>query len=122
MAYADWAFYKEEYLGIIIESAEAYGYFAERASDELARYAKCVPQTEEAQTALKKSTCAIADILYNDFSASKHGQRMSSESVSGYYSVSYTVNDSSTIRKTISQAISKYLGVYLFQKSKKIII
>lgn len=122
MAYADWTFYRDVYLGIIIESAEAYGYFAERASDELARYAKCVPQTEEAQTALKKSNCAIADILYNDFSASKHGQRIASESVSGYYTVSYTVNDSTAIKKAISQAINKYLGVYLFQKSKRIII
>lgn len=122
MAYASYEFYKNDYLGIVIDSETEYAYFAERAGDELARYAKCLPNTEDAQTALKKCSCRIADIYYNDFKASKYGQKITSESVSGYYSVSYSANDIATINKLINNAISTYLGAYIMRRVKNIII
>lgn len=122
MAYADYEFYKNDYLGIIIEDEKDYAYFAERASDELAPYAKCVPDNAEGQNALKRCSCRIADILYGDFKSSKNGQKISSESVSGYYSVSYSVNDLATTKRLVSNALKIYLGRYILGKVKNIII
>lgn len=122
MAYADYQFYKNSYLGIIIDNEDNYAYFAERASDELAPYAKCVPDTVEGQNALKRCSCRITDILYEDFKSSKNGQKISSESVSGYYSVGYSVNDLATIKRLINNALKIYLGRYIFAKVKNIII
>lgn len=122
MAYADWNFYKDEYLGIVIESQDEYAYFAERASDELARYAKCIPDADEAICALKRCACRIADIIYGDFKSSKYGQKITSESVSGYYSVGYSANDFATIRRLINNAIKLYLGRYVLKAVKNIII
>lgn len=122
MAYADFNYYKSEYLGLTVNNEDEYAYFAERASDELARYAKCLPDTEEAQTALKKCACRVTDILYGDFKSSKNGQKITSESVSGYYTVGYASNDFATIQKLIRQAVNTYLGKFLFVKIKNIII
>lgn len=122
MAYANWNFYKDEYLGIVIESQDEYAYFAERASDELAQYAKCIPDTNEAQTALKRCACRIADILFCDFKASKYGQKITSESVSGYYSVGFSANDTSEIKRLVNNTIKLYLGRYILKRVKNIII
>lgn len=115
MMYADFDFYQNNYKGIIITDSGKYGYFAERAGDELAPFVKYVPtDNSEAQIALKKCSCAIADILYGDFMQSKNGfSKINSESVSGYYSVSYSAVDDIAIKNKINANIIKYIGGYV---------
>lgn len=120
MANTDYSFYKNTYLGIVINDSEQYPYFAERASDELALYASSIPNTPEAQNQLKRCECRIADIFYQDFSSSKNGQKISTESVSGYYSVGYAINDIDTVKRYINTAINLYLGRYIFKAAKVI--
>lgn len=128
MIYADFDYYKKSFHGIIIEKESEYGYFAEGAGDELASFAPRVPKTEDAQTALKRCACRIADILYGDFKLSKYGSsqgKITSESVSGYYSVSYgskeSVNGVSATRQAVNTAITLYLGRYILGARKVII-
>lgn len=121
MTYADFDYYQDSYKGILITSADDYAYFAERAGDELAPFANRVPDTEEAQTALKRCSCRVADILYEDYKSSKNGQKVASESVSGYYSVSYTTNNYAQVRRMVNSAIVLYIGAYVIG-SKPVII
>lgn len=114
MTYADYMFYVNDYKGILITSADDYAYFAERAGDELAPFANRVPTTDDGQTALKRCVCRIADILYGDWKQSKNGvSKINSESVSGYYSVSYATPTYGQIRLQINSAIALYIGRYV---------
>ena len=114
MTYADFDYYQDSYKGILITSADDYAYFAERAGDELAPFANRVPDTEEAQTALKRCACRIADILYGDWKQSKNGvSKINSESVSGYYSVSYATPTYGQIRLQVNNAIALFIGRYV---------
>ena len=114
MTYADFDYYQNAYHGILITSANDYASFAERAGDELAPFANRVPATDDGQTALKRCACRIADILYGDWKQSKNGvSKISSESVSGYYSVSYATPTYGQIRLQINSAIALYLGRYV---------
>lgn len=124
---ADFEYYKNSFHGIVIEKESEYGYFAEGAGDELAPFANRIPNTDEAQTALKRCACRIADILYGDFKLSKFGSsqgKITSESVSGYYSVSYgskeSVNGVSALRQSINTAVTLYLGRYVLGSRKVI--
>lgn len=117
---ADFSFYQNEYKGYIIKSVDEYGYFAERASDELSRFVKLVPSTDEAQAQLKKCACAISDYLYNGVKTSKNGQKIASESVNGYYSVSYSVKSENEEKKAISSLIKKYIGEYVSYRPLRI--
>lgn len=124
---ADFEFYKTEYHGIIITEESDYAYHAERASDELALYVRRIPQNDEAQRALKRCACAIADILYGEFKLSKFGStsgKIASESVSGYYSVSYGTTSGTeaikALKSQIDNTIAKYLGGYLLGAVKVI--
>lgn len=121
MVYADFGYYQNEYKGIIITDSGEYTYFAERAGDELAPFANRIPSTDEAQIALKRCACRIADIFYGDYKSGKNGQKIASESVSGYYSVSYTVNDNAQVRRMINSALALYLGKYILG-SRKVMI
>lgn len=120
---ADWDFYKNEYHGIVIPESE-YPYFGEGASYELSPFSERVPKTDEAQTALKRCACKISDILYGDFKSSKNGQRITSESVSGYYSVGYSarsdLNGVSAVRQSVNSAISLHIGKYVLGACKVI--
>lgn len=119
MAYADWDFYKNIYKGIIITSDGDYAYFAERAGDTLARFACKIPDTDEGQLALKKCACAIADILFGDYKSSKNGtQKQNSESVSGYYSVSYATPTASELNVLIYDKIRTYLGKWVCRATR----
>lgn len=125
---ADFEFYKNNFKGIIITTDKDYEPFAERAGDELARYVGRISDTDEAQTALKRCACRIADILYGDFKLSKYGSasgKISSESVSGYYSVTYgntSGNEALKLLKyQINTAIALYLGKWLLKSTSRII-
>ena len=114
MAYADFDFYRNDYHGILIKNYEDYAYFSERAGDELAHFANKLPDNEEAKTAFKRCECRIADILYGDWKQSKNGvSKINSESVSGYYSVSYATPTYGQIRLQVNNAIALYIGRYV---------
>lgn len=116
---ADFAFYQNGYKGILITSENDYAYFAERAGDELASFANRVPEDEEAQNALKRCACNIADTLYGTWKQSKNGAAMmTSESVSGYYSVSYSAATDAQVRARINNAIAMYIGRYVLGARK----
>lgn len=117
MAIADFTFYRDTFKGIAIKSEEEYAYFSERAGDELARFVSFIPDTKTAQNQLKRCACAIADIKYNTEKSSKHGAPITSESVNGYYSVSYGTAtgaeaynaESARIRSVIAMYIGRYI-------------
>ena len=114
MACSEYDFYKNTYKGILIENGDEYAYFAERAGEQLAPFANKLPDTEEAKNAYGRCKCRIADILYGDFKQSKNGvSKLSSESVAGYYSVSYATPDSVAIKSMIKNAIVLYLGRFI---------
>ena len=73
-----------------------------------------MPTTDDGQTALKRCACRIADILYGDWKQSKNGaSKINSESVSGYYSVSYATPTYGQIRLQINSAIALFIGRYV---------
>ena len=117
--YADYNYYHTTYKGFLIPS-DNYDYFAERASDELAPYARRIgTNTEEKQTAFKKAQCRIADIMFGDFKSSEYGTaKKGGESVNGYYTVSYTAAAHSEITGLIAEAIRTYLGAWLYRPVK----
>lgn len=113
---ADYDFYKDEYKGIVITDANSYGYFGERASDELALYSNRQVFNEDvnAKEQLKKCACRIADILYSTTNGGKAiGKSITSESVAGYYSVSYAQDSNSQVKGQINTAIKLYIGKYI---------
>ena len=117
---ADYEYYKTEYHGIVIQSAEQYDFLAGLAGDELANFVSRIPNTEEAQKALKRCACRCADIFYQQYASSgwgKSGGKLASESVNGYYSVSYAFDsaDSSALstRRALNAAIALYLGKWV---------
>lgn len=118
---ADYDFYKNTYKGIVFADANSYEYFGERASDELVLYSnKKVFETDTtAQEMLKKCACRIADILYSCTNGGKVGsEAIASESVSGYYSVSYATTTSAQIQGQINTAIKLYIGKYILCPKK----
>lgn len=121
---ADYNFYTTTYKGIVFADANSYGYFGERASDELALYSnmKVFAEDETAQTQLKKCACRIADILYASSNGGKNlkGSAVNSESISGYYSVSYSTASNEDVKRQINTAITLYIGRY-FLGSKKVL-
>ena len=111
---ADYDFYKNTYKGIVFSDANSYGYFGERASEELASFSskRIFGEDETAGNQLKRCACRIADILYSSSNGGK-GKAITSESVSGYYSVSYAQVTSEQIKTQINTAIKLYIGKYI---------
>lgn len=117
---ADYEFYKNEYKGIVIADANSYAYFGERASDELALFSnRQVFSTDDiAQKQLKKCACRIADIMYASTNGKGVSKNITSESVAGYYTVSYSQADLKQVQGQINSAITLYLGRYLIGSKK----
>jgi len=111
---ADYDFYKKTYKGIVFADANSYEYFGERAGEELALYSSLKIFNEgEANLQLKRCACRVADILKSAQSNGKEGKNISSESVAGYYSVSYSNPTDSQIKAQINTAIKLYIGKYI---------
>ena len=115
---ADYTFYKQEYKGIVFADAKSFEYFGERASEELALYSSKTIFTEDstANNQLKRCCCRIADILYSSTNGGK--SKVTSESIAGYYSVSYATTTDSQVRSQINTAIKLYLGRYILGSRK----
>ena len=118
---ADYDFYKNTYKGIVFADANSYEYFGERAGEELALYSSKNIFSEDvtAKEQLKRCACRIADILYSSTNGGKSiGKSITSESVAGYYSVSYAQTNDSQIKGQINTAIKLYIGKYLLGPKK----
>lgn len=116
---ADYDFYKNTYKGIVFADANSYEYFGERASEELVPFSsREVFNNGEASMQLKRCACRIADILYSSTGGSKNGKQVTSESVAGYYSVSYSQTTDSQIKAQINTAIKLYIGKYILGSKK----
>lgn len=116
---ADYDFYKNTYKGIVFADANSYEYFGERAGEELALYSSKTVFTENptANEQLKRCACRIADILYSSTNGGK-GKSVTSESVAGYYSVSYAQTTNEQIQSQINTAIKLYIGKYILGSKK----
>ena len=104
---ADFNFYRDAFKGVAIEDEKTYEYFGERASEELAQYPTHLVADENL---LKRCACRIADILY-DSNRSSGG--VTSESVNGYYTVTYSKAEEAQIKKSIANAIMLYIGRFI---------
>lgn len=68
MAYADYQFYKEKYYGDTVPESD-FPKYADRASDRIDiitfdRLVDGLPDDERSQIKIKKSVCALADVIY----------------------------------------------------------
>ena len=118
---ANYEFYKNKYKGIVIADANSYEYFGERASDELALYSSknIFSEDEVASEQLKRCACRIAEIFYSTSNGGKSiGKSITSESVAGYYSVSYAQATDTQIKSQINTAIKLYIGKYIIGVKK----
>ena len=110
-AYADYAFYTDEYLGRTITAEKDFAYFALRATEMIDN--KTFGRIEEATDAVKRACCAAADELYSaDTARAKAVPGISSESVDGY-SVSYRAYDAKCAdesAKRVDDAVKRYLA------------
>ena len=109
MTIPDYEFYRNEFHGRAIQAADDFSYFAERAGDELARFVRMLPSV--AQNDYSRCICAVADIKAQTASTSRNGRAVQSESVNGYYSVTYGAAQSES--KQISKAVSTYLSRWI---------
>lgn len=112
---ADYDFYVNTYKGIVFADAHSYEYYGERASDELALYSsKAIFSTDEtAGDQLKKCACRIAEIMVSAANGGKPGKAVTSESIAGYYSVSYATVTQEQIKAQINAAVKTYIGRYI---------
>jgi hypothetical protein len=111
---ADYDFYKKTYKGIVFADANSYEYFGERAGEELAPFSSksIFSEDENASNQLKRCACRIAEILHYATNGGKD-KAISSESVAGYYSVSYSQATDNQIKGQINTAIKLYIGKYI---------
>lgn len=119
VAYCDYDFYLNTYLGDAIAEAD-FPRLIERASDYVRAATKGLSDRAEgaAQEAVKKAACAVADVLLDEeilnAGAFAGGQAVSSESV-GSWSKSYrasavTAFDAEYLRARKRDALALYFG------------
>lgn len=117
---ADYNYYQEVFFGDIIPTEDEFNVVSSRASDKLAQFGIIVTN----QDALKKCCCAIAEAIYGYNKLYKYGSsqgKINSESVSGYYSVSYGSTSQSgllALNNDINAIIREYLGAYVLGARK----
>lgn len=117
---ADYNYYKNVFFGDVIPTEDEFKVVSSRASDKLAQFENVVKN----QDALKKCCCAIAEAIYGYNKLYKYGSsqgKINSESVSGYYSVSYgntSKSGLSALNSDINAIIQEYLGAYIIGARK----
>lgn len=111
----DYEYYTDIYKGNIIPSETEFNSVESRASDKLVHFQEVVKNEE----ALKRCCCAIAEAIYGYNKLYKYGSsqgKINSESVGGYYSVSYGSTSQSgllALNNDINAIIREYLGAYV---------
>lgn len=128
MAYADFPYYQDFYLGSLIRDPTGFGQAAARASEYLdmvtfGRLLDKIP--EELAARVKKCCCALADAIYTyqaygAGSTSSGGTRLKTSETSGAYSVSYASptesisallsGDTSGLQDYLKSICMRYLG------------
>lgn len=119
MAYADYDFYLNTYFGNVI-SEEDFPRLSERASDYIRAATQGISDRveERQQEAVKKASCAIADVLLDEeiITASVYsgGVQISSETVGGwsrsYRAPALSAAEVENIRSRKADALAIYLG------------
>lgn len=119
MAYADYAFYTDEYLGNVI-SEEDFPRLSARASDYIYAYTNGLSDSVKGKDMemVQKCTCALAEIILDESimeaTAFSGGQAVSSESVGSwsksYSSASLSESQIEYIEKRKLDALMLYLG------------
>ena len=102
MAYADFSYYQDFFIGTAITDADMFRQLSERASDYLdmitfGRLCEKIP--DKFLTLVKKCCCAIAEAMYlflQDYLNSDGAEKHKTQETIGAYSVSYA-NVSDTI-------------------------
>lgn len=86
MSYAGYDFYRNAYLGNLIEDPEAFARLAKRASEHLDFLTFHRTDPPEASEAVRLATCAMAEVLFwEEKRKTEHdGREVSSESNDGY--------------------------------------
>lgn len=128
MAYADFPYYQDFYLGSLIHDPTGFGQAAARASEYLdmvtfGRLLDKIP--EELTTRVKKCCCALADAIYTyqaygTGSTSSGGTRLKTSEAIGAYSISYASptesisallsGDTSGLQDYLKSICMRYLG------------
>lgn len=119
MAYADYEFYQNEFLGNVVD-ANDFPRLAARASDYIYAYTNGISDTVTGKDLemVKKATCAIAEIMQDENNMTSNaysaGAKLSSESV-GSWSKSYSTaaisgTEVEYIEKRKLDALMLYLG------------
>lgn len=119
MAYTDYDFYKNVYMGDQI-SSEDFPRLAERASDYISAMTQGISDRVNGKDmeAVKKATCAVAEVIQNESrmnsKAFSSGQSVSSESVGSwsktYASTAISANEIEYIENQKKNALVLYLG------------
>lgn len=97
MAYADFPYYQDFYLGSLIRDPTGFGQVAARASEylDMVTFGRLLDEIPEELTArVKKCCCALADAIYTyqaygAGSTGSGGTRLKTSETIGAYSVSY---------------------------------
>lgn len=109
--YADFEFYKSEYLGKTFQNEQDFSFYALRATEFID--AKTFGRIADVTQNVKMACCSAADEMYiNESVKNTAASGISSESVSGY-SVSYRAYDTKADKaaeRRITSAIKRYLG------------
>lgn len=119
MAYADYEFYQNEFLGNVVD-ANDFPRLAARASDYIYAYTGGISDTVTGKDLemVKKATCALAEIMQDENNMTSNaysaGAKLSSESV-GSWSKSYSTaaisgTEVEYIEKRKLDALMLYLG------------
>ena len=98
--FADYEFYKNQFGGTKIKTANEYKYLGQQASQYIKQY------TDEITENTKLCECALVEYLDRSI---KQGN-MTSESIPNAYSVSWGANDKATRMSEISSILELYLG------------
>ena len=115
MAYADFTFYTTSYFGNVVPESD-FPRLAERASDWLDmitfdRLVDGLPESEKAQTKIKKAVCALTDAFYQMELAQKKALQSASDCEAGNITESSgVILSKSSGSESVSYASPQQLG------------
>lgn len=98
--FADFEYYKNEFKGTKVKTADEYAYLGQEASRYILKYTNDIDETS------KSCECALVEYLQS----SKKQGNMTSESIPNFYSASWSANDKKTRESEISAILELYLG------------
>lgn len=108
-AYADFTFYRDDFLGEKIPE-DKFSHYALRASERIDELTfDRLKNAEDIPEEVKNACCAAAEVLYiSDCASEKSEKGISSEKV-GEYSVNYASASGQASDRNVSAAVRRYL-------------